>query len=117
LYDFRDENPDFAAAWDKMLKRAAPKLKEDALRRAMKGVLEPVFFRGRKCGSVRKYSDSLLLALMKAAFPEEFAERKKSEVAGANGGAITIRWAEPGEFASEDPADASKEQEAAVVEA
>lgn len=102
LYDFRDENPDFAEAWEECKKRAREVLKDEALRRAVKGVLEPVFYKGKKCGSVRKYSDSLLALLIKAAFPDEFAERRKDELTGKDGGPIRVRWAEPGEAANGD---------------
>ncbi len=101
LYDFREENPDFAAAWDKCIKRAGGKLKEEALRRAMKGVLEPIYYKGRKCGTVRKYSDSLLAMLIKGAFPDEFADRTKAEV--KNTEPLVIRWEMPPELAQANP--------------
>ena len=102
LYDFRDENPDFAEAWEECKKRAREVLKDEALRRAVKGVLEPVFYKGKKCGSVRKYSDSLLALLLKGAFPDEFAERRKDEIAGMDGGEIVIRLARPDELTPEE---------------
>ena len=82
LYEFRDNNTEFATAWEACRKLAGEALKDEAYRRAKEGVEEPVFFKGRKVGTVRKYSDALLSLLLKAAFPDEFAERKKTELSG-----------------------------------
>lgn len=97
LYDFRESHQDFAAAWDKCIKRAGGKLKEEALRRAVKGIMEPVYYKGKKVGSIRKYSDPLLTLLIKGAFPDEYADRAKTEV--KNTEPIIIRWMPPPELA------------------
>ena len=44
-------------------------LKDEAHRRACKGIEEPVFHQGEICGHVRKYSDALLMFLIKQADP------------------------------------------------
>lgn len=41
-------------------------IEEEARRRAVEGVLEPVYFKGEEVGNVRKYSDQLLMFLLKA---------------------------------------------------
>jgi len=43
--------------------------------RGMEGWLEPVFYLGKKCGSIRRFSDSLILAQSKKAKPLDYAER------------------------------------------
>ncbi len=101
LYDYYNNNPEFADAWDKCAKLGGLALKDEARRRAVQGVLKPVFYKGKKCGTVREYSDTLLVLLLKANFPEEFAERKKAEITGENGGPIQIRWAKSEEEAND----------------
>lgn len=52
-------------------------------RRGIQGVDEPVFYQGAICGSVRKFSDLLLIFRAKALMPEKYRERH--EVTGAGG--------------------------------
>ena len=51
-------------------------LKDEAHRRACKGIEEPVFHQGEICGHVRKYSDALLMFLIKQADPSYREHRK-----------------------------------------
>src|SRR5260221_14175693 len=63
----RNERADFAGAWDEALQQAADVLETEARRRAADGWDEPVFHQGFVCGIVRKYSDTLLIFLLKGA--------------------------------------------------
>ena len=45
----------------------------ELFRRAVEGWLEPVFFRGDKCGEVRKYCGKSLELYLKATYPERFS--------------------------------------------
>ena len=101
LYDFYEKDPEFAGLWDKCAKLGAYALKDEARRRATEGILNPIFYKGQKCGVKREFSDTLLICLLKAAFPDEFAERKKAEVTTPE--PITIRVIMPGESAAQDP--------------
>lgn len=71
--------PDFAEAWEDALEEASDLLELEARRRAVEGVEEPVFYQGLECGSVRKYSDTLLIFLLKAAKPEKYRERTSTD--------------------------------------
>jgi hypothetical protein len=51
-------------------------LEDEALRRAYHGVEEPVFYEGVQCGSVTRYSDKLLMFLLKARHPAKYRERQ-----------------------------------------
>lgn len=73
LYLRREAEAAFAALWNDAIEQAADRLEREAWRRAVRGVKEPVFFKGEKCGVVPRYSDSLLIALLRAARPEKFA--------------------------------------------
>lgn len=69
---YRHRNDD--EAFDKACKEAQlhgarnrlQMLESEAYRRAVEGVDEPVFYKGDECGAVRKYSDKILLVLLKA---------------------------------------------------
>lgn len=75
VYRHRNSDPDFSAAWDEALEAAADLLEEEARRRAHDGWTEPVYQRGEHVGNVRKYSDTLLIFLLKGARPEKYRER------------------------------------------
>lgn len=68
VYDRRVTDQDFADAWTAALKQGLEVLKDEAWRRAHEGVLEPKGIAGRKV-MVRKYSDTLLMFLIKQADP------------------------------------------------
>lgn len=95
----------FAEAWRAASDEAADRLEREARRRALEGTEEPVFYQGRECGRVRRYSDSLMLALLKAERPEKFKDRVASELSGeVKGGVLVVpqtldpvRWAEAAE--------------------
>jgi hypothetical protein len=68
---------------------AADRLEEEAWRRAVDGVDEPVgFYRGKPSAWVKRYSDTLLIFLLKALRPEKYRERY--EHSGPEGGAIPV---------------------------
>ncbi len=50
----------------------AEALQDRAVERAMDGRVTPVFYRKRVCGTIRHYSDRLLLFLLKASKPEQW---------------------------------------------
>ena len=80
FYAERKRNPEFAAAWEAALEKAADMLEDVAIERAAKGVLKPVYQGGVKVGTVREYSDGLLTLLLKAHKPEKFRERTETQL-------------------------------------
>lgn len=81
-YEWRDTDPDFAAAWDKALKVGVSALEDEAHRRGFEGVDKPVFHQGTACGTIREYSDTLAIFLLKAHDPEKYRERSDVSVKG-----------------------------------
>lgn len=75
VYRWRRNDQGFAARWSRALVMAGDLLEEEADRRGRDGVDVPVFHRGETCGTKRKYSDSLLLARLKAIRPEQYREK------------------------------------------
>ena len=74
-YQFRDQHPEFKAAWENAINQGIDSLEREARHRAAEGTDEPVFHRGQVCGAVRKYSDTLLIFLLKAHRPDKFRDR------------------------------------------
>jgi len=87
-YDYRDVHDDFAQAWDDAIEEATDALEEEARRRAVDGVVEPVYHQGQVCGGIKKYSDRMLEILLKGHRPEKFRERH--EHTGPGGGPIPL---------------------------
>lgn len=101
VYAWRKEDTDFAKAWDEAMEDAVELMEAEARRRALNGVDEPVYQGGRLVGQTRRYSDTLLIFLLKGARPERYRDRWQGELTGPDGGAIPIRFVgeadEPGE--------------------
>jgi len=71
-YSCRAVDPIFASAWDEALEIGLDALEDESIRRARVGVEGPVFHGGLRCGSVRKYSDLLLIFLLKHRRPHRY---------------------------------------------
>lgn len=93
-YNWREDDAEFAQAWARAVKAGLLALEDEAHRRAFEGVDEPVFHKGDQCGSVRKYSDTLAIFLLKAHDPDKYRESSRMELTGANGGPVQISDAE-----------------------
>lgn len=96
-YDARTADPEFAAAWERALEDAADLLEQEAVRRARIGVREPVIYQGHLCGQwvtedgevvaentpgsklvplgVTKYSDGLLMFLLKGMRSDKYRDK------------------------------------------
>ncbi len=89
-YNWMSQDPEYAEAFKKAERLAADKLEEEARRRAVEGIEEPVYQGGELVGSKMKYSDTLLIFLLKGNKPDKFADRQKVEQ--ENTGEMTIRF-------------------------
>ena len=76
VYELRKVDPAFAAAWEEAEEIAADRLEDEARRRAVEGVSEPLVSAGKLVRdddgqpiTVQRYSDKILLALMNARRP------------------------------------------------
>ena len=99
VYSARSTDPEFAAAWLDALEDACDALELEARRRGLEGVEEPVYGRGTtatgapgtvQVGTIRRYSDTLLIFLLKGNRPGKFRENHTHEVSGPAGGPIRI---------------------------
>ncbi len=89
VYKWRSLDAALAERWDDALVEATDALELEARRRAAEGVLEPVFHQGKPVGAIRKYSDTLLIFLMKGNNPGKYRERR--ELTGPDGGPIETK--------------------------
>jgi hypothetical protein len=89
VYRWRAADVEFAAAWDDAVEAGTDILEDEALRRAKDGFDEPRFYEGQVCGYVRRYSDTLLMFLLKARRPGKYGDKVTAEHRGPGGGPIT----------------------------
>lgn len=94
VYRVRQEDCEFAAAWDDAIEQAIDHLEGEMYRRAYKGVEKPVFGSlggnqgSGEVGSVQEYSDTLAIFLAKAHRPEKYRDNYRIEHTGKDGGPI-----------------------------
>ena len=81
-YQVRKADLVFAAAWEEAEEQAADRLEAEAWRRAVAGIPEPLVSAGKIVRdddgepiAIRRYSDNLMIALLKARRPERFKDR------------------------------------------
>ena len=89
-------DPAFAAAFEKARAIAADLMEDEAHRRAVEGVAQPIFYKGKmvmegegkdsKPACIMKYSDRLLMFLLAGARPDRYKQRAYSEQSGNNTG-------------------------------
>lgn len=100
VYAHREAHEDFAQAWAEALEIAADAMELEVRRRAVDGVEEPVYQGGGKVGTIRRYSDTLLMFLLKGTRPEKFRERH--ELVGKNGQELFKVYLATSEFNPDD---------------
>lgn len=74
-YDWM-QDPAYAARFEVAVDRFSDNLEREAIRRAYEGTEEPVgWHQGEPGGYVRRYSDTLMIFLLKGAKPKKYRER------------------------------------------
>jgi Bacteriophage Sf6, terminase small subunit-like len=84
-YQWRADDPEFAAKWDRAVEIGTDALEDEAPRRAHDGTEKPVFQQGKQVGTVREYSDTLMIFMLKARRPDRFKDRVANEFSGRVG--------------------------------
>jgi len=77
-YNWLRQEPEAEAyklAFEAAKAQLGPMLEDEAVRRAMDGVDEPIYQQGVKVGTKRRYSDVLLIFLLKGIYPDKYRER------------------------------------------
>lgn len=88
---------DYRENFEKAGEVAVDRLEEEARRRAVLGVEEPVFHRGKQIATIKKYSDTLLIFLLKGARPQKYKDNAKVELVGKDGGPVEFENRSPRE--------------------
>ncbi len=74
VYDWQELDDEFAQAFRQAEIEATETMEQEAYRRAVNGVAEPVYHQGAEVGAVQKYSDTLLIFMLKARAPEKYRD-------------------------------------------
>lgn len=94
VYAERERDEAFAAAWSEIEERTTERMEREALRRGVDGWIERQEFAVNEDGeqvptlTVRKFSDTLLIFMLKARRPDTYRENVKHEHSGPEGGPI-----------------------------
>ena len=81
-YDWLERDADYAGRYKDAEDAAIDALESEARRRALAGIEEPVFWQGVEVGQTRKYSDALLIFLLKGKRPGVYRERVQVQAEG-----------------------------------
>lgn len=71
---FRRNNPRAEQAFQEALDMGTDAIEAELHRRAVAGIMEPVFYKGRRVNTVRKKSDVLLMFLLKSRRPHIYRD-------------------------------------------
>lgn len=71
---FRRNNPKAERAFQEALDMGTDAIEAELHRRAVAGIMEPVFYKGRRVNTVRKKSDVLLMFLLKSRRPHLYRD-------------------------------------------
>lgn len=82
VYRVRDEDEEFKAAWQEALDSALDTAEGELYRRAVRGTVKKVYYQDKHIDTVREYSDTLLIFLLKSHKPEVYRETIKNEHSG-----------------------------------
>lgn len=74
-YEYRKQDEAFDSAWTDADEAAVQRMEKEADRRALEGTLKPVFYQGEEVGTIREFSDTLLIFRLKAKRPDVYRER------------------------------------------
>lgn len=90
---WRKEYPRFIEYEQVALESFVEVMEQEADRRAIEGWLEPVWSHktGQKLGHIRKYDSRLLETRLRALAPDKYADRRKTELTGKDGGPVQVQ--------------------------
>lgn len=93
-YEWRGADEGFREAWDDAVEETTEALEGEIYRRAHTGVDEPVFYQGVMCGTIKKFSDTLAMFILKGRRPDKYRDNVRTEITGKDGGPVRITKAE-----------------------
>lgn len=97
VFKWRQEDPEFARAFDDAIDQALDKIEGALFERAVNGTMEYVVSGGRVMADsngqpliIRKYSDTAAIAMLKARRRDVFGDKSSVEMSGPNGKPIEV---------------------------
>ena len=91
-YGWLESDSAYAELFKRTQRSAADYMESEAVERASKGKAEPVYYQGKRCGSIQRYSDGLMQFLLRGMMPEKYGYR--TQITGPGGGPIELSIAE-----------------------
>lgn len=82
VYRWRQDDKSFEVAWADIEEATTERMEREAYRRAVEGVVEPLVSAGKLVTDVRKFSDTLLIFMLKSRRPERYRDNVKVEHSG-----------------------------------
>src|SRR5207253_3228748 len=70
VYAWQEHDDQFSVRFGQARAESDDRIREEIRRRALSGTLKPVYYLGERVGTIREYSDTLLIFLAKARMPE-----------------------------------------------
>lgn len=74
-YQWRDDDPEFRADWERAKAAGLDALEDECMRRAFEGFDKPIVHQGIITDTIKEYSDTLAIFLLKGGKPEKYKER------------------------------------------
>lgn len=74
-YNYRDADAAFAEAWEDALEAGVDTMEIEAHRRAVMGIDKPIYWKDQQIDTLKEYSDTLMIFLLKAHRPDKYRER------------------------------------------
>jgi hypothetical protein len=74
VYDWQEKDEGFSLLFNEANAIATEVLEAEAWRRGHDGIEKPVYQGGKRVGSIREHSDTLLIFLLKARAPEKYRD-------------------------------------------
>ena len=88
VYDWLEKDESFEKEFEKSRQISVYALQDEAVRRAFEGTSKPIYQGGKKVGTIREYSDTLMVLLLKGNLPDKYKDRFSGELSGQGGGPI-----------------------------
>jgi hypothetical protein len=83
IYNWLQSDAAFATEYQEAEIQSIEVLESEMLRRGVEGVERPVYQQGRMVGTVREYSDTLLIFALKARAPDRYRENRHITLDGS----------------------------------
>lgn len=100
-YFWKQQDKAYEIAYLRAQEMGNARIEEEAWRRGVYGDERPVFYKGKKVGTVKHYSDAILALLLKGAYPDKYKDRVEQETVGDGSGQITWEGEEQSDEADE----------------